>query len=351
MTEPALSVEAGAPPILEVEGLYTYIATGDGVVRAVDGVSFSLRSGEILGLVGESGSGKSVTCRTIAGLMPSPPAQSVGEVRYAGYPGHNLLGLRASEQQRLRGAHVSMVFQDPMSALNPVMRVGDQIEEAVGAHARLGARDRRRRAIELLDRVGIPAPARRLRDYPHEFSGGMRQRVLIAVALASNPRILLADEPTTALDVIIQDQILSLLLELQRDFGMSMILVSHDLGVIAEMCDRIAVMYGGQIVELADSRALLTEPRHPYTISLLRSLPDATRKTRYLQSIPGTPPRLVDIEPGCRFATRCPLATPECATWETELLTAPGGAHLVRCRRHDDARRPEAWPKQSYESE
>jgi len=346
-----LSVEAGAPPILEVEGLYTYIATGDGVVRAVDGVSFSLRSGEILGLVGESGSGKSVTCRTIAGLMPSPPAQSVGEVRYAGYPGHNLLGLRASEQQRLRGAHVSMVFQDPMSALNPVMRVGDQIEEAVGAHARLGARDRRRRAIELLDRVGIPAPARRLRDYPHEFSGGMRQRVLIAVAIASNPRILLADEPTTALDVIIQDQILSLLLELQRDSGMSMILVSHDLGVIAEMCDRIAVMYGGQIVELADSRALLTEPRHPYTISLLRSLPDATRKTRYLQSIPGTPPRLVDIEPGCRFATRCPLATPECATWETELLTPPGGAHLVRCRRHDDARRPEAWPKQSYESE
>jgi len=351
VTEPALSVEAGAPPILEVEGLYTYIATGDGVVRAVDGVSFSLRSGEILGLVGESGSGKSVTCRTIAGLMPSPPAQSVGEVRYAGYPGHNLLGLRASEQQRLRGAHVSMVFQDPMSALNPVMRVGDQIEEAVGAHARLGARDRRRRAIELLDRVGIPAPARRLRDYPHEFSGGMRQRVLIAVAIASNPRILVADEPTTALDVIIQDQILSLLLELQRDSGMSMILVSHDLGVIAEMCDRIAVMYGGQIVELADSRALLTEPRHPYTISLLRSLPDATRKTRYLQSIPGTPPRLVDIEPGCRFATRCPLATPECATWETELLTAPGGAHLVRCRRHDDARRPEAWPKQSYESE
>jgi oligopeptide/dipeptide ABC transporter ATP-binding protein len=350
VTEPAPAV-AGTPPILEVEGLYTYIATGDGVVRAVDGVSFSLRSGEILGLVGESGSGKSVTCRTIAGLMPSPPAQSVGEVRYAGYPGHNLLGLRASEQQRLRGAHVSMVFQDPMSALNPVMRVGDQIEEAVGAHARLGARDRRRRAIELLDRVGIPAPARRLRDYPHEFSGGMRQRVLIAVAIASNPRILLADEPTTALDVTIQDQILSLLLELQRDSGMSMILVSHDLGVIAEMCDRIAVMYGGQIVELADSRALLTEPRHPYTISLLRSLPDATRKTRYLQSIPGTPPRLVDIEPGCRFATRCPLATPECATWETELLTAPGGAHLVRCRRHDDARRPEAWPKQSYESE
>jgi oligopeptide/dipeptide ABC transporter ATP-binding protein len=339
-----------APAILEVEGLYTYIATGDGVVRAVDGVSFSLREGEILGIVGESGSGKSVTCRTIAGLMPSPPAQSVGQVRYAGYPQRNLLELKPGEQQRLRGAHISMIFQDPMSALNPVLRIGDQIEEAVGAHSDLSGRDRRRRVIELLDRVGIPAPARRLREYPHEFSGGMRQRVLIASAIASSPRILLADEPTTALDVIIQDQILSLLLELQRDSGMSMILVSHDLGVIAEMCDRIAVMYGGQIVELTDARTLLTEPSHPYTISLLRSLPDAERKTKYLQSIPGTPPRLVDIEPGCRFSNRCPLATPECRTWETELLVAADG-HLVRCRRHDDARRPEAWRTQSYESE
>jgi oligopeptide/dipeptide ABC transporter ATP-binding protein len=347
----AAAVEAAAPAILEVEDLYTYIATGDGVVRAVDGVSFSLREREILGLVGESGSGKSVTCRTIAGLMPSPPAHSIGEVRYAGRPGRNLLELRPSEQQRLRGAHISMIFQDPMSALNPVMRVGDQIEEAVGAHSRLSSRDRRKRAVELLDRVGIPAPARRLRDYPHEFSGGMRQRVLIAVALASSPRILLADEPTTALDVIIQDQILSLLLELQRDYGMSMVLVSHDLGVIAEMCDRIAVMYGGQIVELTDARTLLTEPRHPYTISLLRSLPDAERRTKYLQSIPGTPPRLVDIQPGCRFATRCPLAEIECRTWETELLAADGDAHLVRCRRHDDARRPEEWRTESYGSE
>jgi oligopeptide/dipeptide ABC transporter ATP-binding protein len=336
--------------ILEVEELYTYIAAEDGVVRAVDGVSFTLREGEILGLVGESGSGKSVTCRTIAGLMQSPPAMSVGHVRYAGFPGRNLLELRQVELQRLRGAHISMIFQDPMSALNPVLRVGDQLEEAVGAHAQLGTRDRRRRAIELLDRVGIPAPERRLRDYPHQFSGGMRQRVLIAIALASRPRILLADEPTTALDVIIQDQILSLLLELQRDFGMSMVLVSHDLGVIAEMCDRIAVMYGGQIVELSDARTLLTEPRHPYTISLLRSLPDAERKARYLFSIPGTPPRLVDIQPGCRFAPRCPLATIECRTWETELLAVEGAPHLVRCRRHDDARRPEEWRTQSYES-
>jgi oligopeptide/dipeptide ABC transporter ATP-binding protein len=348
----AAAIESAEQTILEVEGLHTYIAAEGGVVRAVDDVSFSLREGEILGLVGESGSGKSVACRTIAGLMQSPPAWSLGEVRYAGYPGRNLLRLRPAEQQRLRGAHISMIFQDPMSALNPVMRVGDQIEEAVGAHARLTPRERRRRAVELMERVGISAAARRLRDYPHQFSGGMRQRVMIAAALASHPKILLADEPTTALDVIIQDQILSLLLELQRDFGMSMILVSHDLGVIAEMCDRIAVMYGGQIVELADARTLLTEPRHPYTISLLRSLPDAERKTRYLFSIPGTPPRLVDIEPGCRFAMRCPLAEIECRTWETELLSVGTGEHLARCRRHDDARRPEVWAaRQSYESE
>jgi peptide/nickel transport system ATP-binding protein/oligopeptide transport system ATP-binding protein len=348
----AATIERAEQAILEVEGLHTYIAAEGGVVRAVDGVSFSLLEGEILGLVGESGSGKSVACRTIAGLMPSPPAWSIGEVRYSGYPGRNLLRLRPGEQQRLRGAHISMIFQDPMSALNPVMRVGDQIEEAVGAHARLTPRERRRRAVELMERVGIPAATRRRRDYPHEFSGGLRQRVLIAGALASHPKILLADEPTTALDVIIQDQILSLLLELQRDFGMSMILVSHDLGVIAEMCDRIAVMYGGQIVELADARTLLTEPRHPYTISLLRSLPDAERKTRYLLSIPGTPPRLVDIEPGCRFAMRCPLAEIECRTWDTELLSVgSAGEHLARCRRHDDARRPEAWARQSYESE
>jgi oligopeptide/dipeptide ABC transporter ATP-binding protein len=341
-------VAAAAPAVLEVEGLYTYIATDAGVVRAVDGVSFELREREILGLVGESGCGKSVTCRTLVGLMPSPPAWSLGRVRYAGLPGRNVLELSPGELQRLRGAHLSMIFQDPMSALNPVMRIGDQIGEAVAAHADVSAGERRRRTIELLERVGIPAARRRLRSYPHEFSGGMRQRVLIAVALASHPRVLLADEPTTALDVIVQDQILSLLLELQRDFGMSMVLVSHDLGVIAEMCDRIAVMYAGQIVELADTVALLSEPRHPYTISLLRSLPDAERRGRYLASIPGLPPRLIDVPSGCRFVPRCPLATDACRAWATELLEA-GGEHLVRCIRHEDARRSELWP-QSYES-
>ena len=333
--------------VLRVDGLHTYIETDSGVVRAVDDVSFSLRQGEILGLVGESGSGKSVTCRTLMGLMPSPPARSIGTVSYEGFPGRNLLDARGAELQRLRGAHLSMIFQDPMSSLNPVMRIGDQVEEAVGSHERLSQRERRKRAAELLDRVGIPAAHRRMRGYPHEFSGGMRQRVLIATAIASKPRVLFADEPTTALDVIIQDQILSLLLELQRDSGMSMVLVSHDLGVIAEMCDRIAVMYAGEIVELADTTTLLTAPRHPYTISLLRSLPDSDQRARYLPSIVGTPPQLTDVEPGCRFAPRCPLMTDECRTWTTELLSPGEGAHLVRCRRHDDARRPELWPEQS----
>ncbi|HEY1366335.1 MAG TPA: ABC transporter ATP-binding protein [Gaiellaceae bacterium] len=334
--------------ILSVSNLHTYIETEGAVVRAVDDVSFTLRAGEILGLVGESGCGKSVTCRTLIGLMPSPPAWSVGEVHYSGLPGRNLLDLRGADLQRLRGAHLSMIFQDPMSALNPVMRVGDQIEEAIGSHERLGSRARRKRALELLDRVGIPAASRRMRSYPHEFSGGMRQRVLIAVAIASRPKILLADEPTTALDVIIQDQILSLLLELQRDFGMSVILVSHDLGVIAEMCDRIAVMYAGQIVELSDAQTLLTEPRHPYTISLLRSLPDNEQRGRYLPSIPGMPPQLTSVEAGCRFAPRCPLAEVECREWETELIPVRGESHLTRCRRHDDTRRPEAWRTESY---
>ena len=325
-----------APEVLRVENLHTYISSDSGVVRAVDGVSFALRQGEIFGLVGESGCGKSVTCRTLVGLMPSPPARMLGTVYYAGYGERNLLELGPAELQRLRGAHLSMIFQDPMSALNPVVRVGDQIAEAAGAHERLSQSARRERALELMRLVGIPLPERRRRDYPHQFSGGMRQRVLIAIALAARPRVLLADEPTTALDVTIQDQILSLLLDLQRTLGMSMILVSHDLGVIAETCDRVAVMYAGQIVELADTATLLTRPRHPYTIGLLRSLPSGDAAGRYLTPIGGSPPRLVDVPPGCRFAPRCPLATDYCRSWRTELLIAAPG-HEVRCWRHEEA--------------
>ena len=342
--------DAAAQPVLEVSDLHTFIATEAGVVRAVDGVSFALREREILGLVGESGCGKSVTCRTIAGLMPSPPARSTGSVRLTGYGERNLLDLGPRELQRLRGTHLSMIFQDPMSALNPVMRVGDQVEEAVSAHEHVSGRDRHRRAIELLERVGIPIPERRMRDYPHQFSGGMRQRVLIAMAIASRPKVLLADEPTTALDVLIQDQILSLLLELQRDFGMSMILVSHDLGVIGEMCDRVAVMYAGQVVELTDTETLLSNPRHPYTISLMRSLPDINAQTRYLRPIAGAPPPLIDVPGGCRFAPRCPLAVDECRSWQTELIQVPGREHTARCFRHEETTKEDAWPERSYES-
>ena len=325
---------AAAPDVLKVENLHTFIAVDGGVVRAVDGVSFSLRQGEIFGLVGESGCGKSVTCRTLAGLMPSPPARSMGSVYYAGFGERNLLTLSQGELQRLRGSHLSMVFQDAMNGLNPVVRVGDQIAEAVGAHAAVGAAARHERALQLLRMVGIPLPERRMRDYPHQFSGGMRQRVLIAIAIASRPRILLADEPTTALDVTIQDQILRLLIDLQAETGMSIVLVSHDLGVIAETCDRVAVMYAGQIVEVADTTTLLGRPRHPYTIGLLGSLP-GVEQTRFLQPIAGAPPNLIDPPAGCRFAPRCPLVTDRCRSWRTELLPA-GSGHAVRCWRHQE---------------
>ncbi len=317
-------------PLLSVRDLYTYFATPRGVLRAVDGVSFDLYPGETFGIVGESGCGKSVTCRSLIGLLPIPPASTVGSVLYGG---KNLVKLSRSAMQKVRGAHISMIFQDPMSSLNPVMRVGDQIEEALQAHTDMRRAERRRAVVELLRQVRIPMAEQRIDDYPHQFSGGMRQRVLIAIALASKPHILLADEPTTALDVTIQDQILSLLLGLQRELGMSMILVSHDLGVIAETCTRVAVMYAGQIVEMADTATLLTKPRHPYTIGLLKSLPDRETRTRYLTPISGAPPDLVDLPAGCRFFDRCPLREDPCRTWTTELLGV-GPHHMSRCRRH-----------------
>ena len=263
---------AGAP-LLTVSDLRSYLATGQGVVRAVDGVSLTVHEAEILGIVGESGCGKTVTCRTIMGLMPAGILHTSGEVIYHPHGEQNLLGASQAELQALRGAHLAMIFQDPMTALNPVRTIGDQLLEAVNAHAKLSRSEAQARAIGLLQRVGIPAPARRMRDYPFQFSGGMLQRALIAIALASSPRLLLADEPTTSLDVIIQDQILSLLLELQQDTGMSMILVSHDLAVITEVCDRIIVMYAGQIVEEGETADIITAPRHPYTQALLDALP------------------------------------------------------------------------------
>ena len=312
------------------------------MVRAVDGVSLTVHEAEILGIVGESGCGKTVTCRTIMGLMPAGILHASGEVIYHPRGEQNLLDVSQAQWEALRGAHLAMIFQDPMTALNPVRTIGDQLLEAVTAHAKPSRPEARARAIGLLERVGIPAPARRMRDYPFQFSGGMLQRALIAIALASSPRLLLADEPTTSLDVIIQDQILSLLLELQQDTGMSMILVSHDLAVITEVCDRIVVMYAGQVVEEGVTADIITAPRHPYTQALLEALPQAGQHGQ-LHSIRGAPPSLIDVGDGCRFAPRCRHVTDECRVWETELIAAGEREHAARCWRLHDIGRSQAW--------
>ncbi len=318
-------------PILRVRDLRTTFRTGAGIVGAVDGVSFDVPPGEIFGLVGESGCGKSATCRSIIRLLPEH-AQARGEVMLGG---RNLLTLDPDGMREVRGRDVAMVFQDPMSALNPVLTVGEQVEEAVRAHGGMSRRAARARALELFRLVGIPSPEQRLREYPHQFSGGMRQRVVIAIALAGEPKILLADEPTTALDVTIQDQILRLIVRLQQELGMSVVLVSHDLGVIAQVCQRVAVMYAGRIVEEGPVEATLRRPRHPYTMGLIASLPGAGSHHRYLQPIPGAPPSLLDPPSGCRFRTRCAYATERCATWAAELLVA-GPDHVAACWRMAD---------------
>ena len=315
--------------VLRVDGLSVHYGGSRGTVRAVDGVSFALERGEVLGLVGESGCGKSATLRALIGLLPAGTALD-GAVEYEGR------GTATSERQlrAMRGRGVSMISQDPMTALNPVLRIHEQIDEALRRHTTLSRGKRRERAIELMRLVGIPAAERRLGDYPHQFSGGMRQRILIAIALACEPRVLLADEPTTALDVTVQDQILQLLRGLQRRLGMSMILVSHDLGVIAQMCDRVAVMYAGQIVEVGATADVISGPRHPYTKALLASVLDIDREAQDLTSIPGLPPVVSHAWPTCRFYDRCSVREERCKTWETRLLPVPG--QLVRCWRQDD---------------
>jgi len=327
--EPAPEPEA----VLRVRDLRTAFSTGTGVVGAVDGVSFDVRPGEAFGVVGESGCGKSATCRSIIRLLPAH-ARTEGEVWFGG---RNLLAVGTEEMRRIRGGEISMIFQDPMSALNPVLRIGDQVAEAVLAHRGGGRRAASARALELLRLVGIPAPERRLREYPHQFSGGMRQRVLIAIALAGEPKVLLADEPTTALDVTIQDQILKLIVRLQRDLGMSVILVSHDLGVIAQVCQRVAVMYAGQIVEQGEVDTVLRAPRHPYTMGLLASLPGVGARQRYLRPIAGAPPSLLVPPPGCRFHPRCAFAVDHCQSWTPELL-AVGPGHGAACWRQEAIR-------------
>ena len=318
-----------AEAILEVRGLKVRFATEDGTVRAVDGVDFELQRGQVLGIVGESGSGKSVTALTVLGLTRAANTMFEGEVLYKG---DNLLSMSERRLRSVRGNEIAMIFQDPMTSLNPVYRVGDQITEAILTHEDIGKRMAKNRAVELLKQVGIPNPEQRVYDFPHQFSGGMRQRAMIAMGLANNPDILIADEPTTALDVTIQAQIIELIDRLKDDFNSSVILITHDLGVVADVADEILVMYAGRVVERGAKRALFYDPQMPYTWGLLGSIPrlDRPRGGR-LASIKGAPPSLINLPTGCKFRPRCPHAFEKCVE-EPELLNRvdePG--HLDRC--------------------
>jgi peptide/nickel transport system ATP-binding protein/oligopeptide transport system ATP-binding protein len=316
-------------PLLQVEDLRVQFATEDGIVRAVDGVSFELERGKVLGIVGESGSGKSVTAMTLMGLTRGVNARFEGEVRYEG---RNLLEVSDAEMQRYRGNELGMIFQDPMTSLNPVYRIGEQIVEAIQAHEKTGKQGARKRSIELLRQVGIPNPESRVDSYPHEFSGGMRQRAMIAMALSCNPSILIADEPTTALDVTIQAQIIELIGRLKDDFHSSVILITHDLGVVADIADEILVMYAGRIVERGSTRDVFYDPQMPYTWGLLGSIPRLDRpRPERLHTIEGAPPSLINLPHGCKFRPRCPHAFDRCddePALENRVET-PG--HLDRC--------------------
>jgi oligopeptide transport system ATP-binding protein len=292
----------------------------------VDGVSFALERGETLGLVGESGSGKSVTCLSLMGLVPSPPGRTEGGT--ALFDGTDLLHCPPRELRAIRGKRISMIFQDPMTSLNPYLRIGDQLIEPLLIHEKISKKAALARGLAMLEAVGIAEPARRLRQHPHEFSGGMRQRVMIAMALITRPELLIADEPTTALDVTVQAQILELIKKLQRELGMAVIFITHDLGVVAGLCDRVQVMYAGRIVETTDTRTLFRAPLHPYTRALQRSIPALQPKGAELFTIPGLPPDLTRPPPGCAFAPRCQFATDRCRIEKPALNeVAPGHAH------------------------
>jgi oligopeptide/dipeptide ABC transporter ATP-binding protein len=320
--------------ILEINTLSTHFFTRAGVVKAVDNVSFAVPRGSTLALVGESGSGKSVTSLSILRLVPPPGEIVGGEIVFNG---RDLRKLDSEAMRKLRGRDIAMIFQDPMSSLNPVFTVGDQIAEAIQLHKSLSRKQAWAGAVEMMERVKIPDAARRATDYPHQLSGGMRQRVMIAMALSCNPALLIADEPTTALDVTIQAEILELLRGLKDDFDLSMLLITHDLGVVAETADRVAVMYAGRIVENAPARAIFHNPKHPYTEGLLHSVPRLTEeglKVRRLATIEGTVPSLLDLPVGCKFAPRCSYVTDECRQSEPALL-AVDAEHASRCIRFD----------------
>jgi oligopeptide/dipeptide ABC transporter ATP-binding protein len=331
MTGTVLTGTGVTGPMLEVRDLHVQITSRRGLVRAVDGVSFEVAKGDALGIVGESGSGKSMTLRAILGVLPPEAHVTAGQVLL---DGQDLVPLRQSDLNRIRGPKMSMIFQEPMSALNPVMRVGPQIAEGPLVHLGVSRRKAAERALDLMRRVGIPDPERRFRAYPHEFSGGMRQRVMIAIALACEPEIILCDEPTTALDVTIQDQILRLLASLCRETGVSLVFVTHDLPVVAQVCQQVAVMYGGRLVETGPVREVLSDPRHPYTLGLVRSAPDFDNVRESLVPIPGSPPSLVSPPEGCRFHPRCKFAEEDCLVTEPPLKLL-GGGRATACLHHE----------------
>jgi oligopeptide/dipeptide ABC transporter ATP-binding protein len=320
-------------PVVEITDLHTYFDTPEGVVQSVRGIDLAVGKGETLGLVGESGSGKSVTALSIMRLVPEPPGRiAKGSIVFGG---QDLVALSQSEMRHIRGNGISMIFQEPMTALNPVIRVGEQIAEVIRLHRHLPQKQALAYSEDMLRKVGISDPARRLSQYPHELSGGMRQRVMIAIALSCDPKLIIADEPTTALDVTIQAQILELMRRLKAEFGASILLITHDLGVIAETAERVAVMYAGQIVELADVADLFDRPLHPYTIGLMASIPDLERPVgdRSLPAIPGTVPSLARLPIGCAFQDRCPRVHDRCRAEEPPLIHK-GGRHDVRCWLH-----------------
>jgi peptide/nickel transport system ATP-binding protein/oligopeptide transport system ATP-binding protein len=319
--------------LVEVKNLKTYFYTEEGVVKAVDGVDYEIYPGETLGIVGESGCGKSVTSLSIMRLVESPPGRiEAGEINFQG---KDLTKLSQKEMRKIRGNDISMIFQEPMTSLNPVYTVGDQIIEAIMLHKGVKRKEARRQAVEMLQKVGIPLPEQRVDEYPHQLSGGMRQRVMIAMALSCDPKLLIADEPTTALDVTIQAQILELMNDLKASYGMSIMMITHDLGVIAEVSDRVAVMYAGKVVEYTDVNTLFDDPKHPYTWGLMNSIPKLDKDVDRLEAIPGSVPSPLNFPEGCKFNTRCPLAEGKCFRDEPPLEEAAEG-HKVRCWRYKD---------------
>ena len=331
-----MTASPNSGPVLEIRDLETYFFTRDGVVKAVDGVDMTVGRREIVGLVGESGCGKSVTSMSILRLIQNPGEIVSGEILFHG---EDLLKVSEKEMRSIRGDRISMIFQQPVGSLNPVFTAGSQISEVYDIHENISGKEGFKRAVDMLNKVGIPDPERRAKSYPHELSGGMAQRVMIAMALAAGPELLIADEPTTALDVTIQAQIIDLLAEIRQDLGTSIILITHDLGIVAEIADRVAVMYAGEIVEEADTKTLFADPQHPYTKGLIGSIPVAGSRREWLDVIPGRVPNLIDLPTGCRFAPRCRAREEAGLTICMEQrpkLKVTDGEHTVRCFLYED---------------